>query len=350
MEPLNRTETVKIFGITLYAEIGGTKDNPQVTITDADTNKQLTVFTWFDENILIGDCDIDEDKPATKERTCEKCRKQIENHIVPKLGEYDLEELTAQVLQRFTAELSESGLAANTVNGIISVLKSSLKRAVMLGITNVQCSDAIVRPKAKEKQVESFTKGEQRKMEGYIVEKGKDKLFDIVLCLYTGLLIGELLALTWQDVDFGKGIIAVNKSCRDAWRDGKYVKGIDTPKTENGYRIVPIPKQLVTRLKEIKKHSVGEYIIGGKAEYGAQIRSYQRTFEKLLIKLGIAHKGFHALRHTFATRALEVGMDVKTLSELLGHGNPMITLKRYAHSKLEHKTEMMNRVGRLLLQ
>ncbi len=60
LEPLNRTETVKIFGITLYAEISGTKDNPQVTIIDADTNKQLTVFTWFDENILIGDLDIDE--------------------------------------------------------------------------------------------------------------------------------------------------------------------------------------------------------------------------------------------------------------------------------------------------
>lgn len=78
------------------------------------------------------------------------------------------------------------------------------------------------------------------------------------------------------------------------------------------------------------------------------MRSYQRTFEILLKKLGIAHKGFHALRHTFATRALEVGMDVKTLSEILGHQNPTITLQRYAHSMIEHKTEMMNKVGRFL--
>lgn len=135
-------------------------------------------------------------KPATKGRTCEKYRKQIENHISPKLGEYELEELSAQVLQRFTVELFEKGLAANTVNSVISVLKSSIKRAAVLGVTNVQCTDAIVRPKAKEKQVESFTKNEQRKIEQYIAESKKDKLFGVLLCLYTGLRIGELLALT----------------------------------------------------------------------------------------------------------------------------------------------------------
>ena len=127
------------------------------------------------------------------------------------------------------------------------------------------------------------------------------------------------------------------------------MKDIDTPKTDNAYRIVPIPKQLMVKLKEVKKHSVGEYVVDGKTKYGAEVRSYQRTFESILKRLEIAHKGFHALRHTFATRALEVGMDVKTLSEILGHGNPMITLKRYAHSMLEHKIEMMNRVGKLLL-
>ncbi len=286
---------------------------------------------------------------ATKERTCEKYRKQIENHIAPKLGEFELDALSAQVLQRFTVDLSEKGLAANTVNSVVSILKSSIKQAAILGIAKVQCTDAIVRPKAKEKQVESFTKDEQRKIELYIADSKKNKLFGILLCLYTGLRIGELLALVWQDIDFVKGIITVNKSCRDAWRNGAYVKDIDTPKTDNAYRIVPIPKQLMVKLKEVKKHSVGEYVVDGKTKYGAEVRSYQRTFESILKRLEIAHKGFHALRHTFATRALEVGMDVKTLSEILGHGNPMITLKRYAHSMLEHKIEMMNRVGKLLL-
>lgn len=289
-------------------------------------------------------------KPTTKERTYKKYARQIQNHIAPCLGEYELEELSAQVLQRFTVELTNKGLASNTVSSILSVLKSSVKRAVIFGITNVQCSDAIAYPKHKEKQVECFTKDEQRKIEQYIADNKKDKLFGILLCLYTGLRIGELLALTWKDIDFCRGIMTVSKSCHDEWRDGKYVKAIDTPKTDNANRVVPIPKQILLRLKEIKKRSACEYAVCGKSECGAQVRSYQRMFELLLKKLNIAHKGFHALRHTFATRAIEVGMDVKTLAEILGHSNPTVTLKRYAHSMLEHKTEMMNKVGKLFLQ
>lgn len=288
-------------------------------------------------------------KPMTKERTYKKYLRQIENYIIPKLGEYDVDNLSAHLLQKFTVGLSENGLAANTVNGIISVLKSSLKRAVILGVARAQFSDAIVRPKTREKQVESFSKEEQRKIEQYISNSKADKLFGIILCLYTGLRIGELLSLKWNDIEFNKGILFISKSCHDDWKNGKYVKIIDTPKTDCSERIIPIPKQVLYRLKELKKKTDNEYIIQGKSNYGAEVRSYQRTFESLLKKLNIPHKGFHALRHTFATRALEVGMDVKTLSEVLGHKNPTITLKRYAHSMLEHKTEMMNRVGKLLI-
>lgn len=114
-------------------------------------------------------------------------------------------------------------------------------------------------------------------------------------------------------------------------------------------RAIPIPNQLLIRLKEYKKSSSDDYVVIGKSVHGAQVRSYQKSFELLLKSLELPHKGFHSLRHTFATRALECGMDIKTLSEILGHKNPTITLKRYAHSMLEHKTEMMNRLGKLLL-
>lgn len=288
-------------------------------------------------------------KPATKFRTYKKYKRQIEIHILPALGEYELHELTATVLQRFTVDLSEKGLSANTVNGIISVLKSSLKRAVALGIAEKEYTDCIVRPKQREKQVECFSKDEQRKIEQYIYEKKKTKLFGILLCLYTGLRIGELLALTWNDVDLQKGVISVSKSCHDGWKNGAYVKIVDTPKTLCSDRVIPLPKQLLSKMKEHRKQSAGEFVVGGRSEYGAQVRSYQKTFELLLKRLNIPHKGFHSLRHTFATRALECGMDVKTLSEILGHKNPTITLKRYAHSMMEHKAEMMNRLGKLLL-
>ena len=100
-------------------------------------------------------------------------------------------------------------------------------------------------------------------------------------------------------------------------------------------------------LKGVKKRSECEFIVadGDKPVF---VRSYQRTFELLLKKLHIPHKGFHSLRHTFATRAIECGVDVKTLAELLGHKNATITLNRYAHSLLEHKVDMMNRLGKIL--
>ena len=288
-------------------------------------------------------------KPTTKERTYNKYCRIVENHINTALGNYEMNELTANVLQHFTVELTEKGLSANTVNVFLSVIKSSLRRAVLLGITDKEYSSAIVRPKVREKRVECFSKEEQKKIETYISEKKKPKLFGIILCLYTGLRIGELLALEWSDIDLQKGTISISKTCHDSWENGHYVKVIDTPKTECSQRTIPIPRQLIVRIKEQKKHTKGIFVICGKSEYGIGVRSYQRTFENLLKNLGIAHKGFHSLRHTFATRALECGMDIKTLSEILGHTNASVTLKRYAHSMLEHKTEMMNRVGKFLL-
>ncbi len=287
-------------------------------------------------------------QPRTKQRTFEKYSKQINKHILPILGEYNMDDLTAVTLQKFVAALIDKGLSANTVNGVITLLKTSLQRAVSVGVARRQYSDFIVRPKTREKQVECFSKDEQKKIERYVFDKNKPKLLGIVFCLYTGLRIGELLALTWDDVDLQKGIICVSKSCHDSWENGGYVKVIDEPKTESSMRIISFPKQLLSRLKELKKLTKNGYVIGGEHVHGTQVRSYQKTFETLLKKLKIPHKGFHSLRHTFATRALECGMDVKTLSEILGHKNPMVTLKRYAHSMLEHKAEMMNRVGKLL--
>lgn len=125
-------------------------------------------------------------------------------------------------------------------------------------------------------------------------------------------------------------------------------KGHRLAKTENSFRIVPIPRQLVPYLKQSGGKNAEKYFVEGRSGEGAQMRSYQKTFKRLLEKLKIPHRGFHSLRHTFATRAIECGMDVKTLSEILGHKNVGVTLSRYAHSLTKHKTEMMDRVGRLL--
>ncbi len=288
--------------------------------------------------------------PYVKERTYQKYENQIRLHILPALGEWELEELSAERLQRFVVSLMKKGMAANSINGVITIVKTSLKSAVSLDMVVKQYADCIQRPKVKEKKVECFSKTEQRKIEEYVLKKmpNKPKLFGIILCLYTGLRIGELLALTWADIDFSQRSMSVTKSCRDVWTDGKYNKAIDTPKTKSSERRIPLPKQLIKHLKDLKKISCSDYVIGGQRACGASIRSYQKSFEGILKKLKIEHKSFHSLRHTFATRAIECGMDIKTLSEILGHKNPTVTLTRYTHSMLEHKKEMMNKVGNLL--
>lgn len=180
-------------------------------------------------------------------------------------------------------------------------------------------------------------------MENYILGNQKERLYGIVLCLYTGLRIGELIALKWQDVDLRENMLVVSHSCHD----GKGGVVLDTPKTQSSCRVIPLPKQIVPLLKTLKRHSKSEFVVSNDGK-GVSVRSYQRSFELLLKKLNIPHKGFHSLRHTFATRALECGMDVRTLSEILGHKNPTITLNRYAHSLMDYKTAMMNRIGKLL--
>lgn len=286
-------------------------------------------------------------KPTVKPRTYEKYADLVHRHLQPDLGKYEVKELTPFTLQDFTASLSER-YAPNTVKGIVTLLKRSLNMAVGLGVADRQFSDFIQCPKPREKKVESLSVIDQKKIEQYILCGNNLKLIGILLSLYTGLRIGELLSLEWQDIDFQKGLLTVSKNCYDFWENGEYKKVSTTPKTASSSRIIPLPKQLVPYLKAAKKLSVGSFIVIGKDGKSVSIRSYQRTFELLLKRLKIPHCGFHALRHTFATRALECGMDIKSLSEILGHKNPMITLARYTHSLLEYKSAMMNKLGKNL--
>ena len=289
-------------------------------------------------------------KPSAKERTYIRYEQLVRTHIAPKIGDADLNALTPIVLQSFVTELSAcgnvktgNGLSANTVNAVISVLQNSLRTAHLLGYARDYTANMIKRPKLNERKIECFTLAEQKRIEAAVFGSHKTKMFGIVLCLYTGLRVGELIALQWKDIDLQKGLLTVSRSCHDT--SGGIV--FDEPKTASSCRVIPLPKQLLLHLKRIKKSSNSAFVVSADGN-AVSVRSYQRSFELLLKKLHIAHRGFHSLRHTFATRALECGMDVRTLSEILGHKNPTVTLNRYAHSLLEHKAAMMNRLGKLL--
>ena len=284
-------------------------------------------------------------RPSVRVRTYERYKLIAERHIAEGVGGEELDALTPLVLQGFVAELLQSGnkktgggLSPNSVNAVISVIQSSLKTAHLLGLAKEYAADKIKRPKLAEKPVECFTIAEQKRIEQAVFAGKKDKMYGILLCLYSGLRIGELMALQWSDIDLAKGILTVSKSCHD----GKGGLVVDEPKTATSRRVIPLPKQLLPILKALKKRSDSPFVVSANGK-PVSVRSYQRSFELLLKKLNIPHKGFHSLRHTFATRALECGMDVKTLSEILGHKNPTVTLNRYAHSLMEHKKDMMNK-------
>lgn len=293
-------------------------------------------------------------KISAKQRTVSRYTEISNDHLIPSLGEYELQSLSPIILQKYISELLECGnlktgygLSSSSVNSIITVIQSSLNVAFNLGLMTERVGDKLKRPKTNEKNIECFSVEEQRVIEKAVLSDNRSHMFGVFLCLYSGLRIGELLALEWNDIDFVNCTLSVTKTCFD----GKDANGVfgritDRPKTQSSCRIVPIPKQIIPLLKTAKKNSESNYVIS-KGESGLLVRTYQRNFKSLLKRLNIAPRGFHALRHTFATRAIECGMDVKTLSEILGHKNPTVTLNRYAHSLMEHKKDMMNRLGKL---
>ena len=194
-------------------------------------------------------------KASAKDRTYRKYRQQAEKYLLPALGEYEVSQLTAVELQKFSMLLSERGLAPNSVNFIVAVLRASLRKGVAVGIIDRQYSDFIVRPKIRMNKITCFSKTEQKKIENYILESRQPFLFGILLSLYSGLRIGELLALTWEDVDLQKGTVLVTKSCHDSWVGNRYVKVFDTTKTQSSERVIPLPRQIVGYMKFIRRQT-----------------------------------------------------------------------------------------------
>ena len=291
---------------------------------------------------------------SAKHRTIERYSEIINNHLIPSVGDIELQELTPIILQKYISELLKcgnkrtgAGLSSSAVNSIITVIQNSLHTAYNLHYINDMVGDKLKRPKAVERQIECFSVAEQKQIEQAVRDGEKPYMLGVLICLYTGLRIGELLALEWSDIDFSNGTLMVDKTCHYGVNlNGQFGRIVDTPKTETSIRLIPLPKQLIPLMKEHKK--IPSKLVISKNGEGISNRTYQRNFESLLKSLNLKHRGFHALRHTFATRALECGIDVKTLSELLGHKSPAVTLKKYAHTFLIHKKEMMNRLGKLL--
>ncbi len=265
-------------------------------------------------------------KPTTKQIY----KSHIENYINPNLGKIPLKKLNSDILQGFVNDLD---LSASTVENIFSILKSSLFSAEDGGLI-LNIWDKVKLPKKEKSIVQVLTVQEQKRLENMLSSP-----FDIGIwiCLYAGLRIGEVCALKWTDINFETETLTVNGT------QARTVNGVEiiAPKSKSSKREIPIPKILLNKLREIPH--VSEYVLA-KNKRSVDIRTYRRHFKKLLQEADLPDIKYHALRHTFSTRALEVGMDYKTLSEILGHSSVGITLDLYAHSLKEHKRNEMNKL------
>ncbi|MBQ4444260.1 MAG: site-specific integrase [Clostridia bacterium] len=280
-------------------------------------------------------------KGQVKPRTYTKYSQITKTYIIPHFGEREMESITREDVQVLIyVELRQkTTLSASTINSVINVMNLAFDLAEDLGkITKNPCRKIKRLPKV-EKKVEAFSLSEQRKIETYITLANKPKLYGIIICLYLGLRIGELLALTWDDIDLHNRTVFISKTI------GEHGE-ITPPKTEASIRLLPIPNAIIGVLRDLKRTAICEFVIETKA-HQTNIRAYQALFKRMLQKVGVRPLGFHSLRHTFATRALECGMDFKTLSELMGHANVSITIDRYAHCQMGLKRKSINRLSRL---
>ncbi len=295
-------------------------------------------------------------KERIKARTYSRYKGLISMHIFPELGAKNISEVGRRDIQEFLNKQKKGGnvrngekLSAASANMLLSVLNLAFEYACDMDYIEENPCLRVRRTKAETKKADSFTVGEQRAIESEIVESDDKRLHGIILCLYTGLRIGELLGLTWNDVDFVKGVIIITKTVyREKDENGVWKLCVGTPKTKASERVIPLPEYITNMLRQDYLTARTPYIVENKKGERMSIRSYQYLFEKLTEHAGVRKLNFHALRHTFATRAIECGMDVKTVADIMGHKNASVTLNRYAHCMLDHKIEMMKKLPRII--
>ena len=294
-------------------------------------------------------------KEHIKARTYSRYQGLISMHILPALGATNISELGRREIQEFLTQQKKDGnirngekLSATSANMMLSVLNLAFEYACDMEYIEENPCLRVRRTKAETKRVEAFTVEEQRAIESEIARSDDRRLHGVLLCLYTGLRIGELLGLTWDDVDFTKGVIKITKTVyREKDENGIWQLCVDTPKTKASDRVIPLPEYITNMLRQDSVIAKTPYIVENKKGERMSIRSYQYLFEKLTERAGVRKLNFHALRHTFATRAIECGMDIKTVADIIGHKNASITLNRYAHCMLDHKIEMMQKLPRI---
>ena len=293
-------------------------------------------------------CDdwLDQKKLCLKQSSFAQYSSIMRKHILPYWGRKNIAELTTASVNIFIKALSER-LSAKTVRDILGVFLQVVRFAEKKHGIHIDLED-ISRPKLQQGNLPVLSASEQQKLSGYLRANPSRLHVGILLLLYTGVRIGELCALQWADIDLNAQMISVTKTMQritnpDPSAKAKTKVMIDTPKSKNSVRQIPIPSFLAGILSSFETNKKS-YLLTGQSHY-MEPRLFQTKFKKALEQAKVAETNAHALRHTFATRAIEQNIDVKSLCEILGHATVKFTLERYVHSSAELKRAGMERLA-----
>ena len=270
----------------------------------------------------------------------------IVNHLKPYFS--DCADIGESDVQRFVFDKLKSGLSQKSVKDMIIVLKMILKFGVKREFLTFRQIDIRFPEDKRHHDIEVLTIDNQRKLVKYVTEHFNLKNLGILICLSTGLRIGEVCALTWGDMDTENGIIAVTKTVQRLYLNGKTELIMDSPKSKNSIREIPMTGELQRLLRTLKKNSNPKFYVLTDSAIPLEPRTYRKYYTRLIHKLELPQLKFHGLRHSFATRCIESGCDYKTVSVLLGHSNISTTLNLYVHPNMEQKKKCIERMSRAL--
>ncbi|WP_375179649.1 tyrosine-type recombinase/integrase [Enterococcus rotai] len=280
-----------------------------------------------------------------KESTYASYQNKLSHHILPAIGHLPLHRVTKEVLTGLVQEWKEI-LSPSSIHVVFRLVKSCLKSAKDHGYLYTNPAELVSLPKIQPKERPALT----RKQQSQLVQVGQHSLTDlpILLALETGMRIGEISALKWSDIDFDQAVIHVKRTQQRIvdYTDGEQkTKLIETtPKTQRARRVIPLSSLLREQLKEAKAQANSPYVVGKKGK-AVEPRTIAYRFAQLRKKIGLPNVSFHTLRHAFATRCLEVGVNIHTISALLGHASIKLTLDTYTHSRIEDQREAIEKLA-----
>ncbi len=343
-----RTKLGYVYGKT-YREV---KEKLQIMKTESFETPKDNITVTFEKVSIEW---MHKEKLIIKESTYSKYAKILENHLLPEFSKMEIQRINSFAVNQFVAKKlkngrldGKGGLSAKTVQDMVMVLKSILKMAEDEYSCKVQIKNAVL-PDRKKRKISVLTVDEQRILSEYAMEDIHDyKRLGLLMCMVTGMRLGEICALRWSDLDLSDGILKIRYTLQriqniSAKASEKTSVIIDTPKTNSSIREIPLTNSMTSILSAVKPREEDSYFLTGRIDKYMEPRTYQYYFSRTIGQLNITPLNFHGLRHTFATRCIENGFDTKSLSEILGHSNVNITLNRYVHTSMDAKKRQMER-------